>query len=222
MSFLSRASAFALLVAVAACETRGVVGVGGQTGATIRVVNATSSPIDVVTSGVVSAGNAALGYGASSTCFSVDPATPNLVVRVTGSTTPISGILPPLAAGSTYTLITYPGPVGAPTFVTLSGSFTPSVGRSGLRIFDAIQTSTNYDVYVTAPGAALGTPVFANLGYSFSTPFFETDAGARQVRFTNANTQNVVIDAGTQTLVANKNATLVLALPTTFLVASCF
>jgi hypothetical protein len=221
MPHVSRVFAFVLLAGLVACESHDIIGVGGQNRATVRVVNATSAALDVVTNGIVSSGNGALAYGTSSTCISVDPTAPNLVLRPTGSTTPITGTLPTLATGGTYVVIAYPGLSSAATFATLSGTFTPTSGRSGLRVFDAVQTSTNYDVYVTAPGAALGTPVFTNLGFSFSTPFFETDAGVRQIRFTDVNTQNVAIDAGTQTLVANKNAMLVLALPTTFLVATC-
>lgn len=221
MRFFRHLVPIALLGVVAACETHDVAGVGGQTGAMVRVVNATGTPIDVVTGGGVSTGNGALAFGASTGCLNVDAAAPNVVIRPTGSTAAVSGSLPALATGTKYLVIVYPGPAGAPTLATLAGTTMPSSGRTTLRVFDALQGSTPYDVYVTAPSAALGTPTFTNLAYGFSTAFMETVAGGRQIRFTDVNSSNVVIDAGTQTLVADKSMTFILAVPSSILLTNC-
>jgi hypothetical protein len=206
---------------VLACDTHNLIGVGGSGGTTVRVVNATPAALDVAAGGLVLPANSNLGYGAVSTCLSVDPMAPGMSIRPAGTLVGLGGFSANFAAGNSYVVIAYPGAFGATLFATLSGSFAPATGTSGLRVFDALQSSTNFDVYVTAPGAALLSPVVTNLGYGFGSSFFETNAGANQVRFTNAGFTTVVVDAGTQALVANASATLVLASPSVFLVPSC-
>jgi hypothetical protein len=221
---LRRLTVIAILsFVVLACDTHDVTGVGGTGGGgtTVRVVNATPAALDVAAGGQVLPANSNLGYGARSTCLSVDAANPGMSIRPTGTSAGLAGFSANFAAGGSYLVIAYPGAFGATAFATLSGAFTPSSGRSGLRVFDALQSATNFDVYVTAPGAALVNPTVINLGYGFATPFIETAAGDTQVRLTDAGTTNVAADAGTRTLAAGQTYLLVVATPSSFLTPGC-
>jgi hypothetical protein len=221
MSFRRLIALAVLSSVVLACDTHELIGVGGSSGTTVRVVNATPAALDVVAGGQLLPANTNLGYGARSTCLSVDPATPGMSIRPAGSSFGFAGFSANFAAGQSYLVIAYPGAFGATAFATLAGTFSAPGGAAGLRVFDGVQSATNFDVYVTTPGAALLSPAATNLSYGFASGFFVTNAGANQVRFTNAGTTTVAIDAGTQTLAAGTSSTLVLGPGSAFLVPSC-
>jgi hypothetical protein len=83
-------------------------------------------------------------------------------------------------------------------------------------------------VYVTAPGAALGTTSATGIGFGTTSGLINVAAGTQQIRFTTTGTQTVAINAGSLTFTAGQNAVLVIAPPApgttalrTFLVAAC-
>jgi hypothetical protein len=95
-------------------------------------------------------------------------------------------------------------------------------GRSALRVFDGSSALGVVDVYVTAPGAALGTPAVTGLAFGASSGSFDVAAGTVQVRLTNNGTTRVVFDAGNQVLTAGKSYTLVVSSATSvILVPDC-
>jgi hypothetical protein len=223
---LRRVLAVALLqcVVLAACETRNgivVAGAGGN-GATVRLINATSSRLDLVVNGVAASGNRALPFGVSSSCTNVDVASGTVAVRVADSTTNLP-FTPTLAAGGRYLVLAYPDAEGAIQLSTVTQDSNLVSIRSELAVFEGVPSTVtgNYDVYITAPAAALTTPDFRNLSFGFGTPFFDVPPRATQVRLTNAGTQNVVIDAGSFTLAANTVHLLAVVLPTPFLATGC-
>jgi hypothetical protein len=216
------ALAFVPVAALTACDYNPVIAGGAQIGATVRFVNATSRSLDVEVGGHVATGNASIPFGGSSACINADPLNPGIVVRATGTTTSL-GFAPSLAGGGNYTAVAFDNS-GATQFALTSWGFKPTSGNSGLSVFDAIPPTgltSSFDVYVTAPAAALGTPAFRNLTFGSATPFFETVAGATQVRLTVAGTQNVVVDAGSRTLAAGQSYLLVLATPSSVLATGC-
>lgn len=211
----ARTGALVLLagVALTACDDGvGVAGVGGQTGASVRFVNATGGAIDLTSNGQVIPGDGHILAGATSSCVDVT-ANAGLGIRETGAPSDLPGFAPTFAVGGRYTVIVFPGLSGATQVATLSGTFTPAVGRSGLRIFDALSSADVYDVYVTAPGAPLGLAGAAGLSSGTGTAFFDVAAGTSQIRLTFAATQAVAVDAGNVTLVAGDSPTLVLVSP---------
>lgn len=222
--------ALALLstAAFAGCETRPSTGVAGSSTASVRLANATGASLDVVTGSSVSTSNGNLGFGAHSSCIGVDPTTPNLTVRTTGTTTALPGFSLSLATGGKYIVIAYLDAAGATQFATFSTTeFVPNAGQSGLRVFNAA-TGTNFDVYVTAPGAALGVSSAINVSFPGSTNFLGVTGGTVQVRLTTSGSQTVVLDAGNQTLATGQNYFLVIAPPAigtsqlrSFLVTAC-
>lgn len=214
-----RTLAVALLassVTLAACGGDDVTGTDSGTNVRVRFINATSTSLDVGQGGTVATGNGALAYGTFSNCMTVDPANPNVAVRQTGTSTALTGFTPVFQAGGNYTVVVYPGAGGTMQFATVANAFTPAAGQGGLRVFNAAGASTNYDVYVGTPGAALGSPAANNIGYGVGSSYFNVGtSAAQQVRITNAGSQTVVLDVGNRSFAVGQNATLVIAPPAT-------
>ena len=223
MSF-RRVLAVALLTcaALAACESRPTVAFAGGNGAAVRLVNASSSHLDLLLNGVAPSGNRALAFGTSSTCTVVDVTSDSVAVRITDSTTTIP-FTPTFAVGGRYLLIAYPNANGVIQLSTVTQDSNLVSLRSELAVFEGVPSTVtgNYDVYITAPAGALVTPTFRNLSFGFGTPFFDVAPRVTQVRLTNAGTQSVVIDAGTFALAANTVYLLAVVLPTPFLATGC-
>jgi hypothetical protein len=218
----------ALIVASAtlgACSSDNVLGLGlagGNNGpdtlntARIRIANATATSLDVASSGVVAAGNGGIAFGQSSNCTPTNAVTPNLSVRVAGTLIQVPGLATTYQSGVNYTVIAYPGPLGATQFATIADTFTPVGGQSALRVFNAGAIGTSYDVYVTDPleSLATATPQFSAVTGGTFTTFGNANAGTpRQLRITNAGAKTVLLDLGNTALIAGQSVTLVIAPP---------
>lgn len=223
------AALFAPTLALTACDGSLSTGTTNSNNATVRFVNATSTSLDIASNGAVSSGNGALGYGNSSSCITVDATSSGLAVRQTGTSVALAGFTPTFQIGGNYTVIAYQGAVGAIQFATVSNAYTPATGQGGLRVFNAGAVGSSYDVYVTAPGAALGTSSVNNIGVGSGSSYFNVNAtSAQEIRITNAGSPTVLVDVPSQTFVSGQNATLVIAPPVTgapvprvFLVSGC-
>ncbi|HEV7992138.1 MAG TPA: DUF4397 domain-containing protein [Gemmatimonadaceae bacterium] len=205
-------------VVLAACDSDNSTGIGDTSNkATVQFINASNTSLDVATNGAVATGNGALNYSTAGSCMSVDASNSGLAVRTTGTSTALAGFTPAFTAGGNYTVIAYPGTAGATQFVTLSNAFTPATGQAGLRVVNVGLAGSNYDVYVAAPGAALGTANANNLGVGTGSSYFNVSAtSAQHIAVTNAGTQTVLLDFGnSNTFTAGKRTTLVIStLPT--------
>ncbi|MFL5618518.1 MAG: hypothetical protein ACJ79A_09020 [Gemmatimonadaceae bacterium] len=207
-----------------ACSSDNVLGLGtaggnggdATTSARVRIANATATSVDLVSNGVVYAGNGGLGFGMSSNCTSTNALAPGLSVRVAGTTTSVPGLATSYQSGVSYTVIAYQGALGATQFATIADVFTPVAGQSALRVFNADAAGTSYDVYVTDPGEALATtvPTFSTVAAGTYTSFGNSNAGTlRQVRITKTGSKTVLLDLGSIALVAGQSVTLVIAPP---------
>ncbi len=201
---------------------------GTLTNAKIRLANATATPLNLLQNGTALTGASSIAFGASSSCSSVNAATPLLSVTQAGSTTALTGFAPALTAGNSFNFVAYPNAAGAVQFATLSNTYTPTAGQAGLRVFNATSSAAGYDVFVTAAGAALGTATTSNTLAGASSSFVSVPAGASQVRVTGTGSTTVLLDAGAQTFTAGQNATLIIAppavgttVPRAFLVSGC-
>jgi hypothetical protein len=181
--------------------------------ANVRLANASASSLSLLKSGTALAGSSDLAFGASSSCSSVNAATPALTVVQSGSTTPLPGFAPVLAVGGSYTFVGYPAIGGGVQFVTLSNAFTPAAGQAGFRVFNGIAGGTGLDVFVTASGASLTTATVSNVVGGANSAFVSVPAGASQVRLTATGLTTVLLDLGSQTFTAAQNATLIIAPP---------
>jgi hypothetical protein len=224
----TRSIAIALLslAAVAACHDDST---GLSSTATLRVANATSTPLDVASGTVIAAGNSNLGFGASSGCVLTAVFEPDIIVSPAGTTNTFASFSPNLHGGQTYVAVDYPGFAGAPTFAFITTTPLPPIGQGGLLVFNAAAGSPPLDVFVTAPGAALGTPSAFGIGFRTVSGLIPVIPGTPLlIRLTNAGTQTVLINAGNLTFTAGLNSVLVIAPPAagttalrTFLVTAC-
>jgi hypothetical protein len=228
--FGTRFTAIALLslAAVAAChDDDDVTAVSGT--AMVRIANATNDPVDVVSGSAVATGNSNVAFGASSACVVTDVFQPDVYVSPAGTTNTFASFSPALRVGQTSIIVEYPSPAGGPEFATINTTPPPPAGQAGLRVFDAVAGSAVYDVYVTTPGAALGTAAVSGIGFRTVSGLIPvTPATPLDITLTNTGTRTVAIDAGNQTFTAGQNAVLVIAppavgttVPRTFLVAGC-
>lgn len=210
-----RLALLAVALFVAACgEGSGTFGVAGSLNtAKVRLVNATSAPLDLLDDGVALSGATGVASLGSSTCINVNLDAGTLSVRQTGTTSTLPGFTPTFATGGAYTVVAYPNGNGGVQFATMPSNFTTANGQAGLRVFDGAPTTGTYDLYVTAPGAQLVTPNATNLGIGSATTFMNVTAGSDQIRFTNFGTVVVAFDAGNYTLLAGQSQIFVLAAP---------
>lgn len=226
----TRSTAIALLslAAVIACRDDDTI-VSPSGTATARVANATNTPIDVASNAIIATGDASLGFGASSGCLTTDVFEPTITVSPTGTTNIFAAFPPNLRVGQSYVIVNFPTFAGAPEFAAINTTVLPPTGQAGLRVFDAAAGSGAYDVYVTAPAAALGTASATGVSFRTVSGLIPVAAGTPLlIRLTNAGSQTVAINAGNQTFTAGQNAVLVIAPPApgttvlrTFLVAGC-
>lgn len=205
-----RTSALLCCLALAGC------GVGsrilGSTGsleqATARFVNGTATRLDLATSGVVAAANGNIAPGASVACFGVtELVMPGLSVRQTGTTTDLAGFSPRFSPGGHYTLVGFPSATGGIQFATVPTATVPNAGRSALRVFNASPAISVADAYVTAPGAALGSPRETGIFFGGASGSFDIAAGVFQVRLVSAGP--VVTDLGSFTFAPDRSYTLI-------------
>jgi len=217
---------FAALVAAGACSSDsplptlgfagGTAGIDTTNKARIRLVNATPTILDLATSGVVAAGNAAIEFGEVSSCTPTNALQPDLTVRIGGTLVPIPGLAIAYQSGVSYTVIAYPGSLGSTQFATIADLFAPIVGEAALRAFNASAPGTSYDVYVTIPGASLDStpPAFGNVRAGEVSGFANAGAGSpRQVRITFAGSKNVLVDIANTALIEGQIVTLVIVAP---------
>jgi Domain of unknown function (DUF4382)/Domain of unknown function (DUF4397) len=181
------------------------------TNANVRLINATDNALNFLQNGTALSGGSNIAFGTASACSSVNAATPGLTVTQPPSTTPLAGFAPTLTAGNSFSIVSYPSASGV-QFSTLSNTFAAASGQAGLRVFNGSGGATGLDVFVTAPGAALGTATFANVASGASSTFSSV-AASSQIRVTATGSTTVLLDLGTQALPAVQNTTIVLAPP---------
>lgn len=200
------------------------------TNSNVRLANATDGALNLLQNGTALQGASNISFGASSACNSVNATTPALTVTQSSSSTPLAGFSPTLSAGHPFTFVAFPGSTaGSVQFETIQQAFTTASGEAGLRAFNATALPTGFDVYVTAPGAALGTATISNVSAgTASASVVSVPAGPSQVRFTATGSTTVLLDFGTQTFSAGQNTMLIFAppavnttAPRAFLVPAC-
>lgn len=198
------------------------------TNSNVRLANATDGALDLLRGGSALPGASDVTFGTSSACNSVNTTTPSLAIVPTGATTPLPGFSPTLTAGHPFTFVAYPGAGSAIQFATIEQA-VPVSGQQGLRVFNATSMTTAFDVYVTAPGAPLGSATVSNVAAgTASASTVNVPAGSSQIRLTATGSTTVLLDAGTQTFGAGENTMLIIAPPAAnttaprlFLVAGC-
>jgi hypothetical protein len=200
------------------------------TNSNVRLANATDGALNLLQNGSALPGASNISFGASSMCNSVNSATPALTVTQGSTTTSLAGFSPTLSAGHPFTFVAFPGAsAGSVQFATIQQAISTASGEAGLRAFNATALPAGFDVYVTAPGASLGTVTISNVAAGTgSASVVNIPAGPLQVRLTATGSPTVLLDFGTQTLIAGQNTMLIIAppavnttAPRAFLVPAC-
>src|SRR5687767_14700601 len=151
--------------AVTACDDDDDDFTGLEAEASVRVANATSTNIDVAAGTSVATGNGNIGFGAASSCIITTAFEPDVFVNPAGTTNSYGSFTPVLRGGERYVVVAYPGFAGATEFTAVPIGGAVTTGQAGLRVFNAAAGSGTYDVYVSAPGAALGTVSATGIGF---------------------------------------------------------
>jgi hypothetical protein len=219
-----------LLILAGACDDNDddVTGVGNNSTATVRFINATNTNIDVSNAGSVGSANGNLGFGISTSCMTVNTSGTGLQFNQAGTTTAIPGFASTFTSGGNYTVIAYPGTGTTGTqFVTFNNAgFTPNTGQAGLRIVNAASGSGS--LFVLGNASVLGGAT-TGVGFGTAGNFMSVNAGTQAITFnTGTGTATVPSNAGNMTFVAGQNYTLVVAPAATgsttlrtFLVTGC-
>lgn len=186
------------------------------TNSNVRLANGTDGVLNLLQNGTALPGGSSIPFGASSACSSVNGSTPALTITQGSSTTPLAGFSPTLSAGHPFTFVAFPGATaGSVQFATIQQAITTPAGEAGLLAFNATAVPTGFDVYVTAPGASLGsTPSISNVAPGApAASVVNIPAGPSQVRLTAAGSTTVLLDFGTQTFTAGQNTMLIITPP---------
>jgi hypothetical protein len=204
-----------LLTALVGCDTNGTLGGIGTTTADVRVLNASTTSIDLLQDQAIGPGNADIGFGASSLCMTVDIISHGLSVRPAGART-AAVQLPSFAANERY-LVLVTGTATSLVTSAFRNSFTPAAGKGGVRFINVSGGVDSYDIYVTDPGAALVAPNATAIAPGTASSYFNVPTTAQQVRLITTATGSpaVAFDVGSVTVASGARAAVVLAPPAT-------
>ena len=168
--------------------------------ASLQVVHTSIDAPDV---NVLANGSAAiegLAFGEASDVLSLAPATYSVAVEAIlpgeGNTATVIGPLDVTLAEATRYTVFAVGKVAEDTLEPIVVEGTVNDVAAGKIRLHAASTAPEVDIHVTAPGAALGTPL-ATLMYKDSTDYVEVDPAQYQVRIALPGTDTVVFDSGT-------------------------
>ena len=194
--------------ALAACDSGGTIGIIARTTADVRVLNASTTSIDLLQNQTIDPANSGIVFAASSLCMTVDIISHGLSVRPAGiRTTTIP--LPSFAADERY-VVAVTGTASSLQPVSFRDSFTPATGQGGLRFINVSGGLNAYDIYVTDPGAALVTANASAIATGAASSYFNVPTIAQQVRLINTLSGGVAFDLGNVTVPSGGKAIVVL------------
>lgn len=202
-----------LAATLCGCGSGGTVGIIARTTADVRVLNASTTSIDVLEDQSIAPANSDIVFAASSACMTVDIVSHGLSVRPAGvRTTTIP--LPSFAADERY-VVTVTGTASSLQPVSFRNSFTPATGQAGMRFINVGGGTNSYDIHVTAPGAALGAANASAIAAGTASSYFNVPITVQQVRLINTLSGGLAFDVGNVTVPSGGKAVVVLAPPAT-------
>lgn len=190
----------------AACGEDDDITTPGST-ATVRFVNATGNTgISAANNGTVGTGNSALAFGSGSSCMTVNASNPSLTFTNSSTGASITGFTPSFASNGNYTVVAYTDASGNTQFATLNNAFTPATGQAGLRVFNAASGSGN--IVLNGNGTALNSG--STTAFGTSGAFFSTPIASSAYTFNTGTGTTTIGNAGTMSLTAGQNSTVIL------------
>lgn len=211
MTFTRFSQTLILASILTGCDSTGTIGLITKSTADVRVLNASATNLDVLQDQAIDQGNADIAFGASSLCMTVPITSHGLSVRPAGvrtTTTP----LPSFASNEQY-VVTVTGTGGAYQVLSFRDSYTPAAGKAAVRLINVSGSTNGVDIYVTDPGAVLGTASASNVLTGTASTYFDVTVTQQQVRLTSTGSSLVGVDVGNVTIPAGGRAIVVLAPP---------
>jgi hypothetical protein len=200
----SHAIVGALALMVSACSDNNSVQVANV--ATVRLVNATDTPVSLVSADTPDSLSATLKFGQASGCLNVqlsNAAAAQLSVRNDANAATIH-VTPTLAAGDNLIVVAFAGAAGDLQLATLDSHFVPESVDAGLRFFNG--ASSVGPLFMQRAGFL--TPV---VPFGSASSFVSVRADSALITFVDRS--GVALDAGEMSLPVGKNSTLVVGPP---------
>jgi len=175
--------------------------------ATVRLVNATDTPVSLANAGVLDSGNARLVFGQSSSCVFVtlSHALIDGIAITNGGTGATIPLAASLKSGDNVIIVAFGDSVGNIQLTTLDNHFVPAANSAGLRFFNG--TSSTAPLLMHRNDLTLTS--FVGLGSASSFVSVPIDAGT----ITFSDKLSVVLDAGVMAFPLGQNSTVVLGPP---------
>jgi hypothetical protein len=105
-------------------------------------------------------------------------------VEPTGTNTAVIEATVPVGEDIDYTLLAVNTVENIEPLYLTDDNTAPAPGQARIRVLHGAPSVGNVDVYVTAPGAALGTPTLTNVPFKGASGYLAVPAGRYQVRVT--------------------------------------
>lgn len=105
-------------------------------------------------------------------------------VEPTGSNTAVIEATVPVGENVDYTLLAVNDVENIEPLYLTDDNTAPAVGQARIRVLHGAPSVGAVDVYVTAPGAPLGTPTLTNVPFKGASGYLPVPAGRYQVRVT--------------------------------------
>jgi hypothetical protein len=154
-----------------------------------------------------------VAYLDNSGYFNMDTEQHLFQVVPSNSLTPFDNLLTALQDDDDYTYIAVGSALDADALMLVDNNERPSSGSFKLRIIDAYQSSTSYNVYVITSAQQITSvaPTAKNLRYKSVTSYFTGRSGVYNVIITNSTTGDIVSTIANQTFNEEEVYTLILA-----------
>src|SRR5262249_18440447 len=123
----------------------------------------------------------AVAYGAASGYVKTGGDSHNLIVEVTGTSSPLINQTSSFSSGDTTIVAT-----NSSAMVVTDDNSAPSSGKIKIRVINGSPSLGSVDVYIVSSGSSIGgvNPTFSNLAYQTSSGYQTLPAGSYQVIFT--------------------------------------
>lgn len=177
----------------------------GSSNANVRLVNAMTgtSSIDMLLDNKSTISG--ISYGTASGYVKVGDGSHNLIVEVTGNSSPLINQTSSLSGDTTVVA------TNSSAMVLTDDNSAPSSGNIKIRVINASPSLGSVDVYVVASGTSISgiNPTFSNLAYQSSSGYQTLAAGSYQVIFTPVGQQFAELTTNTQSFSASQIRTVV-------------
>ena len=154
-----------------------------------------------------------VAYLDNSGYFNMDTEQHLFQVVPSNSLTPFDNLLTALQDDDDYTYIAVGSALDADALMLVDNNERPSSGSFKLRIIDAYQSSTSYNVYVITSAQQITSvaPTAKSLRYKSVTSYFTGRSGVYNIIITNTQTGDIVSTITNQTFNEEEVYTLILA-----------